>query len=62
MALTSAQAAEVRRLVDGEGLTTEQANALVTEVQVDVPLGLDGKPTVPPVEAKPISLPPPLLP
>ncbi len=62
MPLTSKQAAERKRLIDEEGLTAEQATALVTTPQLDVPLDGDGNPTVLPPEAKPISLPPPLLP
>ena len=62
MPLTSDQEAEVKRLVTKKGLTVDQATALVTEIQVDVPLGADGRPTVPPVAPVPISLPPPLLP
>ncbi len=62
MALTSKQVAERKRLIEDEGLTAEQANALVTTEQLDVPLDAHGDPEVLPPEAKPISLPPPLLP
>jgi hypothetical protein len=62
MAPTPEQAAEIKRLIEDEGLSEEDATALATQEILDVPLGADGKPTVPPVSGAPISLPPPLLP
>jgi hypothetical protein len=47
--LTPAQEAEMNRLVEDEHVPEVQALAIVTEVQLDNPIGADGKSTVKPV-------------
>lgn len=44
--LTPKQEAEIRRLVEEEHVPEVQALAIVTEVQLDYPIGADGRSTV----------------